>query len=174
MEPLELLPTTLQGGETLYVESIVIDDATPATHALSYIFAAKTSATVAGVALEDGTGWSLTVPAATTLTWPSSRIAFTGYTTAITGGRVIAVDHGVIAVTASPAYVSWASTVLAAVDAAIAGRATDAQLSVTIGDMSVSKMTLESLFKARDWLAAEVRKDTANKMPRIIRARFPV
>ena len=171
MDPLNILPTTLFGGETL-VEEITVDGYTPATHTLAYHFALTTALTVAAVANGTGTGWTLTVTAAQTVLWPSGSLAFIGYATATTGGRVTAVDTGAIQVTASPAFTSWAKTALAAIEAAIAGRASVDQTNFTIGDMTVGLMSFEALTKARDWLKSEAMKDGSNRTARIIRTVF--
>jgi len=173
VDPLEKIPTTLHGGETLYVAEIIITDFLPSTHTLAYLFAHSTPLTVAAEALGSGLGWSLTVPAANTVQWPSGPIAFAGYATATdTGAKVTAVDRGTIRITASPTYVSWAKTALTAVEAAIAGRADDAQTNFTLGDMAIGFMSLDALIKARQWLKAEVRKDGANRPRRIMLSRF--
>ena len=171
MDPLELLPTSLHGGETISVD-VVVSGFLPSTHSLAYHFASATPLTVAAVATEDGTGWTLTVPAASTLAWPSGSLAFIGMATATTGGIATAVDVGSIRITASPLFVSWAKTALAAVEAAIEGRATDGQNNMAIGDMSVGFMSIDSLLKVREFLQAEVRKQGANRRSRIMRARF--
>ncbi len=172
MDPLELLPDTLHGGETLYVASIVVTDFVPATHTLSYMFAHSTPLTVAAAALEDGTGWSLTVPATETVKWPTGPISFTAMVTAESDDRVTAVDSGAIRVTASPLFVSWAKTALDAVEAQIQGRASSDQQSMSLGDMSVGFMSMKALLESRQWLRNEVRKDSSNRPRRIILARF--
>ena len=171
MDPLNILPTTLYGGETI-VESITVNGYTPATHTLSYHFALTTALTVAAVANSGGTGWDLTVTAAQTVLWPSGSLAFMAYATASTGGRVTVVDAGAIQVTASPAFTSWAKTALAAVEAKIAGRASEDQTNFSIGDISVGLMSFEALTKARDWLKTEASKDGSNRVARVIRTVF--
>ncbi len=171
MDPLEILPTAIHGGETIAVD-IVVSGFLPATHTLAYHFAAAVPVTVAAVANTAGTGWTLAVPTATTVTWPSGSLSFVGMVTAIAGGVVTAVDAGAIRVTASPLFVSWAKNALTAVQAVIEGRATDGQINMTIGGMNVGFMSLDSLIKAREFLQAEVRKQGANRQSRIMRARF--
>lgn len=170
MDPLSVLPISAYGGETIYAE-ITIDGYLPADYTLSYSFAADVPVTITAEADGD-TGWTLTVPAATTLAWRSGFVGFSGLATAKVGGRVTAVDSGSIRITASPLYVSWAKTALAAVEAAIAGRASSDQVSFTIGDMSVGLMPMESLIKTRDWLYSEAQKDGGNRMRRVILSVF--
>ena len=172
MEPLNLMPGTLYGGESIVISDILIPEFTPATHALVYHFSDSTGATVTATANNAGTGWNLSVPPATTLTWKSGSLAFIAYATASSGGRVTAVDSGAIMVTAAPSYTSWAKTALTAVEAAIAGRATDGQTNFAIGDMSVGLMSFDQLMKAQQWLKAEVAEDGSNRPIRIMRTRF--
>ncbi len=172
MEPLALLPTTLHGGETIAVE-IIVSGYLPSTHTLAYQFTHSTALTVTATANEEGTGWKLTVPATETVKWAAGLMRFVGMATRTSDSVVTAVDEGSMAVTVSPFFVAWATTALAAVEAAITGRATDAQKRVGMGDLTVEGMTLDELIKARVWLQAESRKAQRGGTPkRIILSRF--
>jgi hypothetical protein len=168
------LPDELVAGTTLQVDSIVLSDATPLTHTLAYSFAGSSVDTVSAVALNDNSGWSLTVPPATTQTWPAGDLQAVAYLTRTSDGLVTAPDFGTIRIQGSPSYSSWAATALAAVQAAIQGQASSAQLSFSIGDMQVSNMPIKDLIEMRDYLKAEVKNETAKRPKRIIRARFAV
>ena len=169
-EALELLPGRIHGGETIKV-SITISGYIPATHTLSYHFAAAVATTVP--ATENGLGWTLTVPADTTVQWGSGHVPFVGMATAKdTDAIVTAVDEGRILVTASPAFTAWANTALVAIEAAILDRATDAQSNMAIGDMSIGHMRVDELIKMRDWLKSEVIRQRQGSVLKILRGRY--
>lgn len=169
---LDFIPSELMGGETIAV-TVEVDGYTPADYTLKYQFAASTPVEIAGVANEDGDGWTITVPAATTAQWPSGVVSFVGFVTASgEGGAVTAVDSGFIRVTASPMYVSWAKTAIASIEAVLANTATSEQASFAIGDMSASKWPPKQLMEFRDALILEVQKSGANRIPRRMLARF--
>ncbi len=172
MDPLELLPTTLHGGETIAVE-IIVSGYLPSTHTLAYQFTHSSALTVTAAANQAGTGWNLIVPATETVKWAGGLMRFVGLATRTADSVVTAVDEGSIAITVSPFFVAWATTALAAIEAAITGRATDAQKRVGVGDLTVEGMTLDELMKARIWLQAESRKAQRGGTPkRIILSRF--
>ena len=168
---LDFIPSELMGGETIAV-TVEVDGYTPVDgYALKYQFAASTPVEITGVA--SGDGWTITVPAATTVQWPSGVVSFVGFVTASgEGGAVTAIDSGFIRVTASPMYVSWAKTAIASIEAVLANTATSEQASFAIGDMSASKWPPKQLMEFRDALILEVQKSGANRIPRRMLARF--
>lgn len=64
---------------------------------------------------------------------------------------------------ATDSYKSRWQIVLEAVDATLAGRATSAQQSVTIGDKSIQSMSVEQLLKLRDFIKARLAEEAAAK-----------
>lgn len=114
----------------------------------------------ADFAAEDGDGWTITIlPTAT------SNLEAGTYTI----WREFTLDDdrrteraGTLAVSADPKElqagdaVFWAETALVAVRAAIAGRATSAQMSSMIGSRQVMHYTIEALMKLEAWLTTKV------------------
>lgn len=175
------LPDSVIGGETIWIAAantiqsamdITFTDYTPADYTLSYQFAAPTPLTVAATANLAGTGWTLEVTGANTLTWRPGEIQFSGFVTNTTTQRVFAVDAGTIRVTASPLRVSSWVAVLASIDSAIATYASSPNGSVTMGSMSVSYRSMTDLVKLREYAAYMLSMDSSRRQKRIIRARF--
>ena len=176
------LPARIVGGETIWISDantfqgssdIVLDDFTPADGStLAYQFAAGTAKpiTVSAVANGDNTGWTLEISGAQTLAWNPGAVQFVGMITK--ASRIYAVDQGVITVDASPLRVSSWVAVLASVDTAIANYATTPNGSMTVDGMSVSYRSMLDLTRLRDYAVMMLRKDSAGKVPRIIRSRF--
>lgn len=184
MENLGYLPETVTGGETIWIsadntaqdeygDDIVLDGYLPATHTLAYDFAGPVPVTVGAVANTGGTGWTLEVSAAITLTWRAGAINFRGRVTDATTGRVFAVDAGYITAKASPLQTSQYAAALLAIDAAILEYAQNPYGSFTIpGGINVTFRSLDDLLNLRAYYQAEVRRDSATRTRRIIRSEF--
>jgi hypothetical protein len=174
------IPSRIVAGETIWIadantiqsrSDIVLDDFAPSDgSSLAYKFAATTPATVAAVANGDNTGWTLEVPAATTLTWKPTRIAFVGHITL--SGRVYTVDQGALDVDPSPLATSDWTAVVTACDAAILKFAASPRGSFAIGDMTVSYRSLSQLTDLRSYAKTMEQAETGQRQKRIIRTRF--
>jgi len=184
MENLGYLPETVTGGETIWVsadnttqdeygEDIAVSPYLPATHTLVYDFDGATPVSVTAAPNTGGTGWTLEISAAITLTWAAGVINFRGKITDKTTGRIFAVDVGTISVKASPLSVSQYAAALAAVEAAILEYAQNPYGSFTIpGGMNVTFRSLDDLIGLRTFYQSEVRKQTSARTRRIIRSEF--
>lgn len=179
------MPGRIVAGESIWIATanagqaladIAFTGYLPADYSLAYQFAAATPISVAGVANEAGTGWTLEVTAAQTLLWKAGVMRFAGYVTAKVGGRVFAVDSGAIAVMASPMATSQWTAVVAACDAAILAQAGTGESS---GSLSVDGMSKSFSYRSADELMAlrayaknMADLETSNRPKRIIRTRF--
>ena len=103
-----ILPTELVAGETISKTITMADYPASSGWAVSYRFATPTPLTQACTGGTAG-AWVLALSSAQTLTIPSGRIRFDAMATQTVGeavAQVVAVDSGVIIVTASPLLVS--------------------------------------------------------------------
>ena len=185
MLDLGYMPDRIVAGETIWIAAanttqatnadIILDDYLPASYSLSYQFAASTPITVAAVT-NGSTGWTLEVTAAQTLVWKAGRIRFAGYVTALSGGRVFAVDAGAIEVTASPLATSEWTAVVTACDAAMLAQAATGQVSGSFTVDGISKSftyrTQQELTTLRAYAQNMADLETGNRPKRIIRTRF--
>lgn len=179
------MPERIVAGETIWISSsnttqstngdIILTDYLPASYSLAYQFAAATPISVSAVT-NGGTGWTLEVTSAQTLVWKAGVIRFAGYVTALTGGRVFAVDAGTIAVTASPLATSSWTAIVAACDAAILAQMATGEQS---GSFSVDGMSKSFTYRSADELRtlrayaqSMAESETGARAKRIIRARF--
>ena len=175
------MPARIIAGESIWIAAanavqssadLTFDNFTPAGgYTLAYRFASATPATVEATANGANTGWTIDVPAATTLAWKAGAIAFAGVVTHTETSRVFAVDEGSIAVTASPLATSSWTAVVAACDAALLTYAGGAS-SFTLGDMSYTYRSMEQLLMLRDYAQARANEETGGRQKRIIRTRF--
>lgn len=186
MLDLGYIPDRIVAGETIWIAAanttqatnadIVLTDYLPASYSLAYQFAAATPIAVDAVANGAGTGWTIEVTAAQTLAWKPGRIRFAGYVTALSGGRVFAVDAGAIEVTASPLATSDWTAVVAACDAAILAQMATGQTSgsFTVDGMSKSftYRSADDLMTLRAYAQNMADLETGNRPKRIIRSRF--
>lgn len=177
------IPAQIVSGETIFVSAsntkqswagsdINFDDYSPADgYSLEYQFAAATPVTVAAVANGANDGWTLLIPATTTIAFAPGKLQFVGF---IKDGndQMFAVDAGSIDVTASPLRVSEWKARLTAIDSAIAKLAANPRASVSIEGISYSYRQTKELLELRDFIAARLAEDTANRPVRIIRARL--
>ena len=169
-----IMPTELVAGETISEILTISDYPVEDGWAVSYRFATPTPITQACTGGEAGV-WAITLSSAQTLTIPSGRIRFDALATQTVGetvAQVVAVDSGVIQVTASPLTVSKWSAVLASVEAAIATWGTSDQRSMSIEGMSVSYRSIDELLKLRAFCTQQIQRETGNKRPHILRSRF--
>ena len=168
---LNILPTALVAGENISETVTVSGYSSADGWALNYRFATyPTPITVTGTAIEGGTGWTLAVTSAQTLTLLSGPLRFDAIVSKST--TVVAVDSGTIAVTASPLLVSKWEAVLESVDAAIATWGTSDQRSMSIEGMSISYRDVGELMKLRAFCIRQIARENGNGRPGIIRARF--
>jgi len=183
MDNLGHIPSRIVAGETIWIaaantlqsrDDIVLTDYLPTTHTLAYKFAANTPATIAGVANGDNTGWTLEVPAATTLAWKPTRINFAGFVTNATTGRVTAIDAGIVTVDPSPLATSDWTAVVTACDAAILKFAASPHGSFSIGDMTVTYRSLSQLTELRAYAKTMEQAETGQRPKRIMRTRFTI
>ena len=171
-----ILPTAIVAGETVSETITMVDYPAASGWVVSYRFATPTPLTQACTGGTAG-AWVLALTSAQTLTIPSGRVRFDALATQTVGeavAQVVCVDSGVIVVEASPLTVSAWSTVLTAVDAAIATWGTNDQRSMSIEGMSISYKSLDELLKLRAFCTHEINRDTGNKRPRLVRSRFAV
>jgi len=182
MSELGHIPASIVAGESIWIATantgqasadITIDGYTPAAgYTLAYQFAATTPVSVAAVANNDQTGWTLDVSGAVTLTWGPGRVAFAGIVTHTATQRSAAIDSGGIMVTASPMRVSQWQAVVAAIDAAMLTVAAQPHGSISIGGMSASYRSADDLTRLRDYAVGRLRADTGLRMPSRILSRF--
>jgi len=168
------MPTELVAGETISEILTISDYPVEDGWAVSYRFATPTPITQACTGGEAGV-WAITLSSAQTLTIPSGRIRFDALATQTVGesvAQVVAVDSGVIVVSASPLLASKWATVLESVDAAIATWGTSDQRSMSIEGMSINYRDISELLKLRAFCVRMVARETGNRKPSIIRARF--
>jgi len=180
------LPQSIIAGESIWIAAantaqsrsdLTFSDYTPAGGCtLSYDFAAQTPVSVAGVANNDNTGWTLEVTAAVTLTWRAGVINYAGYATHTASARKFCVDAGSIAVTASPLATSQWTAIVAACDAAILAQMatgeTSGSFSVDGLSKSFSYRSADELITLRAFAKCMADQETGNRPRRIIRARF--
>jgi hypothetical protein len=169
-----IMPTELVAGETISEILTISDYPVEDGWAVSYRFATPTPITQACTGGEAGV-WAITLSSAQTLTIPSGRIRFDALATQTVGesvAQVVAVDSGVIVVSASPLLASKWATVLESVDAAIATWGTSDQRSMSIEGMSINYRDISELLKLRAFCVRMVARETGNRKPSIIRARF--
>ena len=182
MATLGYIPTSIICGESIWISAantiqsgkdIILADYSPASgYTLAYQFASSTPLSVAAVANDDDSGWTLEVTGAQTLAWSPAVIAYAGIVTHTATGRTFSVDSGTITANASPLRVSSWVAVLATVDAAIASYASNPNGSFTVDGMSVSYRSMSDLIALRDYVSFRLSQDTASKSRRIIRTRF--
>jgi hypothetical protein len=182
MQNAGLLPSSVVAGETIWISSdnttqnesdIVLSDYSPSDgYTLAYQFTGVTPATVAAEANGTDTGWTLTIPAATTLTWKAGEIHFAGLVTHTATARVFAVDSGSIKVIASPLATSAWTDVIEKCDAAIADYAANPHGSFSVDGMQITYRSMDSLIKLRNFAVSKRDEETGNRPRRIIRTRF--
>lgn len=167
----------MTAGENLSVLVSLTDYAPADGWSLSYRFSAPSPIT--STATTEGSGFRVNLSNAQTLTFPSGQLRFDALVTKSSGDpavitEAVSVDSGVIAVTASPLFVSKWAAVLTSVDAAISTWGTSDQRSMTIEGMSVSYRSIDELLKLRAFCVMQIGRETGNRRPSIIRARFNV
>jgi hypothetical protein len=173
---LNIMPGELVAGETVSATATLTDYPVASGWAVSYRFATPAPITQACTGGTAG-AWAIALSSAQTLTIPSGRIRFDALATQTVGqtvAQVVAVDSGVIVVTASPVVVSKWSSVLESVEAAIASWGTSDQRSMSIEGMSVSYRSIDELLKLRAFCTQQIRRENGNKRPNILRARFTI
>ena len=169
-EQLNILPTELVAGESLSATVSISGYSSADGWALSYRFATyPTPIAVTGAAASGG-AWTVALTNAQTLTLPSGPLRFDAIVSKAT--VYAAVDTGTIAVTASPMLASKWATVLESVEAAIATWGTSDQRSMTIEGMSVSYRSIDELLKLRAFCIRHIARETGNRRPSRILARF--
>ncbi len=174
------MPARIVGGETIirdadHVGAITLAKYTPADgYSLAYQFAAHTPFVVDAGPTGDEAGWTIEVTGAQTLAIAPGSLPFVGMVAKTVDGvaRSFAVDQGTIEVAASPLRVSSWQAVLAQVDAAMADYASNPHGSISTDGMSVSYRSFTQLAHLRDYALMMLRKDTAARLPGIIRSRF--
>jgi len=169
-----ILPKELVAGETISETATMADYPAADGWAVTYRFSAPTPFSQACTGGTDG-AWVLALTSAQTLTLPAGSIRFDAIATQTVGesvAQVVAVDSGVIVVSASPLLASKWATVLESVDAAIATWGTSDQRSMSIEGMSVNYRDISELLKLRAFCVRMVARETGNRKPSIIRARF--
>lgn len=176
MAELNLLPETLVAGETVSVAVSLPLYTAASGWAVAYRFAATTPFSVSCTGGTDG-AWTLALTSAQTLSLKTGGLRFDAIATQTVGkavAQVVAVDSGTITVTASPLLVSQWEAVLTAVDAAIASWGTSNHRSMSIEGMSVSYRSLDELTRLRAFCVTQIRRETGNRGPFIIRSMFNV
>lgn len=128
-------------------------------------------------ATADGTTHVFSVDAATSAGYVAGRYSWTIRVT--DGTTVKTVESGSVEVLPNPASTtkrdtrSWAVRTLEAVECFLAGNATTAQSSMTIGGRSISRWSLAELTQWREQLKLEVRsEERAGGSGRIIKVRL--
>lgn len=170
MEQLGILPLAIIGGESITKTIMVNLHSSDDGWELKYVFSDTPVTQIICTAADNG-AFTLTVPGANTIPWPSGVIRYVAYATKAV--IIEAVDAGAIDVTASPlAPPSWAAAALTAVEATLAGTATSDQASMSIDGMNLSRRSPEQLITLRNWLRAEARLAGANRPRRVIRSTF--
>jgi hypothetical protein len=182
MTNLGYMPARIVAGESIWIAAantiqsardLIVDNYTPAGgYTLAYQFAAATPISVAGVANGANTGWTLDVTAAQTLAWKAGSIAFAGVVTHTATSRVYAIDHGAIAVTASPLATSHWTAVVAACDASILTYAGSPTANFSVDGQQYSYRSMDQLIALREYASSRAELETGNRMKRIIRTRF--
>lgn len=175
------LPTTLTGGESIWIGAdntaesktdITIDGATPAGgYSLSFQFAAPDEPlTVAAVANDEDTGWTLDVSSAQTLAW----LGRVGYTAFLEDGdgHIFVVEQGIIFVQPSPLRVSSWKAVITAVDAAMLTSAATPNGSMSVDGVSISYRGVSDLTAIRAYAERKLGEEMNGRVPRRILSRF--
>jgi hypothetical protein len=157
-------PTLVVAGDSLLWErDDIAADYPPADgYALVYRFAPANGGTPAQVAATNSGGtWRVAIPSATTAPWAVGEWRWTAVVSK-DGGRVV-VGQGAFKVDPDPMSASAPDTrsharkVLAALEAAIEGRAASTDLKVTLADgRSIERLSHAELVKMRDLYAAKV------------------
>lgn len=175
-------PDVITAGETVWIadasaisatkNDIKFTGFTPALgYTLAYSFAASTPVTVSAAANTGGTGWTLEVPAATTLAWKAGALVYNALVTHTASQRVYAVESGTVNVKPSPLATSSWTAVVAACDAAILSYSGNPNSSLSVDGMTISYRSMENLTTLRAY-AREMELNDRGFRPRIIRARF--
>lgn len=158
-----LTTETILAGETLDAELSFNDYPAGDGITLRYTFRAGNMRTEAD-ATADGTDWTLLVAASSTVQWEPGDCFYSAlYTDA--DGTVTEIDSGCFIVRQNPAVRSYAETALSAIRAVIAGRATNDQLTVTLGDVALRFMTPTELSAWEARFAGQVQSER-NRMRR--------
>jgi len=182
MNTSEILPLTLIAGETIWIAAantvqsssdIILSDFTPAAgYTLAFEFTGDTPVSITAAANGDDTGWTLTVPAATTLTWNPPQVHYSIMATKTSTGMVFAAGCGVIKVTASPLKVSSWVAVIESCDAATANYAKNPNGSFMIDGIQVTYRSLTSIINLRAFAVSKLNEETGNRPIRVMRSTF--
>jgi len=166
---LHVLPESIVAGESF---TVTISGVSKTGRTCVYQFDAPTPFSVSCDAT--GSEFVLTLTGAQTLLLKSGPIRFVALAVTTEGGASECVDSGEICVEPSPLAVSQYAAALAAVEAAIAKYATNANRSLSIGDMSIQYRSLDELLSLRSFYLAEVERDRSGRRsgPTRLLARF--
>ena len=149
----------LMAGETLTATVSPVGAVTTAGCSLRYTFRTESArVTVHAVTTGVSGQWTVTVPASQTRNLEPGDCLYTGmHTTA--AGVVSAVDSGAFLVAANPSIRSRSEVTLEAIRAAIEGRATSEQVTISLGDVTLQHMTPAELGKWETIYASRVRNE---------------
>ena len=173
--------TDITPGETL-TEQVSFSEYTPGTDTIQYTFRQhEHTYTAAGVAADDNSYWTVTVPAGITALWSAGAVHFQGLVTS--AGVVYLADEGSLNVRPNLGQVTFEQRVLSAIRALLENRATDDQVTLALDGVSLGRMTPDQLLKWEQTFArrvalqeadAQIRMGGANPYRVNVRFRKPV
>ena len=146
--------TYITAGETLSA-TLTRADYPPSTHSLEYRFR-HAGGTFTATCTESGSNYILTVAASVTEDITPGDVLFVGYATVTATSAVVKIDSGSIKVYANPVKETTNARALRAIRARIEGRATDDQLTLSLGDVTLGYMKMDELIKAESLFARRV------------------
>lgn len=161
--PPERVPAQIVAGDTLKIVSaqLAADYPASAGWAVSWLFVPISGGVpVTQAGADDVDGWTCTVSAATTASWPAAPWRWT--VRAVKSGETLTVQSGETRVLPNPStsnvdHRSHAEKVLSALEAAIEGRASKTDLEVQFEDgRRIKFMPHAELLAMRDTYAAKV------------------
>jgi hypothetical protein len=175
----ENVPSSLTVGD-LWQWTRDLDDYPAGTWTLTYYFSnAFGSFSAAGSA--SGTTHSFSVAAATTATYTPGRYQVRARVVNGLSSFTLEDEEGWLDLERNPALAgatdvrSWARRTLDAIEAALEGKASQDQLSMSVGGRSIARIPPKDLMDWRDRLRSEVRAEEQSETSgkgRVIKARF--
>jgi len=160
------MPDEIRAGDSLLLQQ-AFAEYTPAEWDLTTEIVGSSGDLGAFVAVDDGEEFATTITAATTATWAAGSYTWQQYMTAGVERRTV--GDGTLLVLANLATVathdgrSHVKVVLDALEAMIENKATSDQMSYSIGDRALSRMTPSELMgwyqRYKMWYAQETREE---------------
>lgn len=157
------MQSTIIAGDTLAFDADFADYPATAGWALAYRLVPTSGSAITFSGTADGSGFTVSVAAATTATWAAKEYAWSAYVT-LAGARHT-VAEGVVTVKPDPGVAtgidrrSHARKTLEAIEAVLEGKATKDQSQYQINGRMVTRYSWADLIAMRSTYQAEVRAE---------------